>query len=186
MNWLVFAIVAYVLLVLQVGLRTLLGLPGPEGVAPSFTLILLVYVGLMAPPRTAMWAALVLGVLVDAVQGPMHGVQVLGPTALGYVAGAVVILQLRGIVFRESVLTMAVTTFFVGIFVQLTMIAMYTFRGLGFIPAEAVPGWSVADELVAGFQMLLYTSAWAFVVGFVLLRLEPLFSFPKPRSDRYY
>ena len=188
MNWLVFIISAYLLLAIQIGLQPLLAFPGPQagampGVSPNLVLVLLVWVGLMAPARTVLWASLVLGVMVDVTQGPVHGVQVIGPTAIGYVAGGITLLQIRGIVFRESVLTLAVSVFFVGLFVYLATILIYTLRGVLIDPLES---WRVADALVRGFQTLLYTALAALPLGFVLFRLAGLFAFPRPRSDRYY
>lgn len=185
MNVLVFAIATYLVLVLQIGLRPLLALPelGPGGVTPDLILIFLVWIGLMAPGSVVMWVALLLGVLVDATQGPIHGAQVLGPTTLGYVAGGLALLQLRGIVVRESVLTLAVSTLFVGIFVYLVIILVFTLRGL---LIEPIVGWNTADQMVRGFQTLIYTVIVSVPMGLILFRAQPLFSFPRPRSDRYY
>lgn len=185
MNWLVFGIATYLVVVIQVGLRPLWTLPqvGPSGVSPDLILIFLVWIGLLAPGRVVMWVALLLGVLVDATQGPIQGAQVLGPTTLGYVAGGFALLQLRGIVVRESVLTLAVSVLFVGMFVYLATIVIFTFRG---VLIEPIAGWHVADELVKAFQTLIYTVIASLPIGFLLFRAQPLFSFPRPRSDRYY
>lgn len=186
MNWLIFIITAYVVVALDVGLGRLWALPGPEGVSPNLVLIFLVWIGLMAPPRTVLWAAVLLGVVVDALQGPVHGVQILGPTALGFLAGGFVIQQIRGVMVRESIFTLAASTFFVGVFVYLVTIALYTFRGALWGMADTMPGWSVFDELVRAFQTLVYSALIAAPMGAILFRLSPLFAFPKPRNDRYY
>ena len=92
MRWPVFAILAYLMLVLQEGLRTLWSI---QGTSPSLLLILLVYVGLWAPPMTAAWAALALGLLIDLTTpvktlNHLQDVTLIGPACLGYLAGAYV------------------------------------------------------------------------------------------------
>ncbi len=184
MNWLIFSLAAYLAYALDTGSWTLLQ---GYGVAPSFLLILAVYIGMLAPPRTVIWAFLVLGVLTDLV-GPYttDGNTILGPAALGYLVGAYAILQLRGLVFRESVLALSVLSFAVGLFIHLTMLAILKLRGLSFLTGEPIA--LAADEaLVQAFLHLLYTAVAAAPVGFLLLRTTPLWSFPgKIRMDRYH
>ena len=186
MNWLIFAIVTYVMLILEVGLRTLLGLPGPAGVHPSFLLVLGVYVALMAPAQVVPWVMLVLGVLVDLGPGPSPEMTIVGPAALGYLVGGYVVLQLRSLVFRESVITLAALVFAAGIFVQLVVVVLYTARGLPWLTAQPMPGWNAADQLVHRFFQLLYTTALAVPLGALLLRTSVIWGFtPRGRAERY-
>jgi len=181
MNWLIFAIAAYLAYALDTGLRVLLS---SGGVSPSFLLILAVYLGLLAPHRTVIWSYLVLGILTD-LQGVYTAEHtVLGPAALGYLVGAYAVLQLRGMVFRESIITVSVLSFAAGIFIHLTMLAILKFRAL--VTGEPMM-LSAADALVQGFLHLLYTAAAAVPVGFILLRTTPMWGFPgKVRLDRYH
>ncbi|MFA9478716.1 hypothetical protein ACERK3_10445 [Phycisphaerales bacterium AB-hyl4] len=184
MNWLIFIIAAYVLLALESGLRLLLQV---WGVSPSLLLVLAVYVGLMAPSAVVPWAFLILGLLTDLQPGPVRDGTVIGPAALGYLAGAYVVLQLRGMVFRESVLALAVLVLVVGIFVQLVYVALLTARGMGMLTAEPIVGWSTPDQLAHRFVMLLYTAVAAVPLGFVLFRTAGAWGFAnRARTERHF
>jgi rod shape-determining protein MreD len=187
MNWLVFTLSAYVFLLLQAGLKPLLGIPDAQGVSPNFLLILAVYVGLMAPARTVAWGMLALGVIANLLPGPVPAGPILGPEALGYLAGAFAVLQLRTLVFRESVVSLSIMVFVVGIFIQLVTVALYTARGLPFLLGDPVSAWSASDELVHRFLELIYSAAVAVPVGAVLIRLAGAFNFiPGQRTQRSY
>jgi len=187
MNWLVFAITSYIFLLLQVGLTPLLGIPDARGVSPDFLLILAVYIGLLAPTKTVAWGMLTLGILANLLPGPEPTGPILGPEALGYLAGAFAILQLRTLVFRESVLSLVIMVFVVGIFIQLVTVALYTGRGLPFLLGSPIPHWSASDQLVHRFLELLYSVVIAIPLGIVLIRLKPAFNFTAgPRGERVY
>lgn len=187
MNWLVFAITSYVFLLLQVGLKPLLGLPDAQGASPNFLLILAVFIGLSAQTRTVAWGMLTLGILANLIPGPEPTGVILGPAALGYLAGAFAILQLRTLVFRESVVSLAIMVFFVGIVIQLVTVMLYTGRGIPLFLNEPIPNWSAIDELFQRFWELLYSAIAAVPVGIVLLSLRNSFNFtPMPRSERSY
>ncbi len=182
MNWIVFTLAAYLCLALQTGLGTLLAAPDAQtGVSPSFLLILAVYIGLMAPASTTPWAMLVCGVLVDlsssfSSSGSAAGA-IVGPAALGYLVGAYTVLQLRALVFRHSVFTLAVMVFIVGVFIQLVIVALLTMRGLPWLTADALTGWSAAQQLVNRFFILIYSSLVAVPLGYVLFKSTPAWGF---------
>lgn len=181
MNWLIFSIAAYFGYALDTGLRVLLS---AKGVSPSFLLILAVYIGMLAPGRTVIWAYLAIGLLTDLQALYTAEVTVIGPAALGYLLGAYAVLQLRGLVFRESIITLSVLSFAVGIFIHLTMLATLKFRAV--VTGEPMLV-SAADALVQGFLHLLYTAAVAVPVGAILLRTTPMWGFPgKVRLERYH
>lgn len=178
MNWFLFAIFAYVMLALEVGLAGLLGFQGASGaVTPSFVLILAVYIGMLAPTSVVPWAMLILGLLVDLQPGPVQDAVVVGPMALGYLTGAFAVLQLRALVFRESVISLAAMIFGVGVFVHLVAVALLTMRGLPWTLAEPIAGWNAADQLVHRFLHLLYTAGMALPIGAILFKITPLWHF---------
>jgi rod shape-determining protein MreD len=190
MNWPIFALFAFVMLVFERGLHLLLAVGGTEvtgGVSPSFMLILLVYVGMFAPPMKLAWAAIALGVLLDvtyawAVPPPVGYTMIIGPHALGFLVGAYTLTQLRAMIFRGSPLTMAVVVFLIGIFVSLVTVFLLRLRGL--IVADAIVNFSAIDELVHRFLQLLYTAAAALPVGLVLSKFTPLFAFQTTKGHR--
>ncbi len=183
MNWLVFTITAYIFLLLQVGLTSLMGIPDAQGVSPNFLLILAVYIGLLAPTKTVAWGMLALGLLSNLLPGR----PVLGPEALGYLAGAFAILQLRTLVFRESVVSLVIMVFVVGIFIQLVTVALYTARGLPFLLGDPIPAWNATDQLFRRFLELLYSAAIAIPLGFILIRLNTAFRFTtSARGERVF
>ena len=181
MNWIVFAIAAYLFIALEVGLRPLFL---ASEVEPSFVLILAVYIGLMAPSQALVWAFLILGALLDLAAGPISGVYILGPSALGYLVGSCAIIQFRGLVFRESLFSLAVMTIVAGIFIHLTIVFIYTFRGFGVITGEPVAQWSATGQLFNRLLELFYTAALAFPVGWLLYKTTPIWDFPGKKNKR--
>jgi len=182
MNWLVFILVTYVGLAMQSGLETLLAIPDAQtGVSPSWLLILAVFVGLSAPASVVPWAMLMLGILVD-LSSPIAGGGVLvGPGALGYLVGAFAVLQLRGLVFRQSMFTLAVMVFVVGLLIQLVIVALLTGRGLSWLTAQPLAGWNAMDQLAHRFLMLIYSAIAAIPAGYVLFKLTPVWGFGAKR-----
>ena len=172
MNWLIFALVAYLMLILESGFSSVTFLGDV-----SFLLILLVYVGLMAPAPVVAWSSLVVGLLMDLRPGPVEHI-IIGPVALGCLVGTYALLQLRSFVFRQSIFTITVMVFAVGIFLQIIVVTLFSARGMQFITAEPIPGWNAADQLAGRFVDLIYTAIATVPVGFILLRFARIFSFP--------
>lgn len=178
MNWLVFFIFAYVMLVLDLGLDVLLAI---NGISPSFTLILGVFVVSYMPMSLITWAFLLLGLFQDLTfvhQSPgWEDMPLIGPHCLGYLAGGLVGAQFRGQLLRDSLVAMVVMTFVVGIFVELVMVGLLVVRGLPVVPVEPVIQDGAAHELVRRFLALVYTSVLALPVGYLLIKSVPLWRF---------
>jgi rod shape-determining protein MreD len=180
MNWLVFAIFSAVALVLEVGLRPLWHL-GAAG--PCLLLILAVYIALAAPPVVVYWAMLVLGLLMD-LSDPGSSPALMGPAALGFLVGGYLALQLRGVLYRDSTLALAVSVFIVGVFVYLVIAALLAVRELPFL--GGMPNWDPWDYLLNHFLDLIYSSAVALPMGWLLQRTRPLWRFHGPSVARGY
>jgi rod shape-determining protein MreD len=184
MRWPVFVILAYLALVLETGLKGMLHI---GGATPSLLLILLVYVGISAPPLTVLWAGAALGLLHDlsaavpATGAPLH---VVGPGVLGFMLAGYATLQIRALVFRNSSITVAMAVFFAGILAHLLIVALLTFRGLPIVPGQAIEGWRAADQLVSRFLSLLYTTIVALPLGRLLLWTDPWWGFTTLTSRR--
>lgn len=184
MRWPIFAIAAYLALVLQTGFKGMVHL---GGVTPSLLLILLVYVGLSAPPLAVLWAGAVLGLLYDlSAAVPATGVPlyVVGAGVLGFMVGGYATLQIRALVFRNSSVTVAIAVFFSGIMVHLVIVAMLTVRGVPFVPGEVIAGWAAADQLIQRFLELLYSTIVAIPLGRLLLWTDRWWGFVTLTSRR--
>ncbi|MEX0777232.1 MAG: hypothetical protein WD042_16130 [Phycisphaeraceae bacterium] len=186
MRWLTFILFTGVFLALQTGLTTLWYVQSHD-ITPSLLLILLVFIGLWAAPMKLVWAALILGLLVDLTTfwpqtGATGDLAILGPSALGFLVGAYVCLQLRGLVFRDSTISMIFIVFGVGLFIHLAVVGVVTVRGwnipgLPWLAGSPVRDWHPADELLSRFFRLLYTCALAMPVGWMLIKSRQLWGF---------
>ena len=110
MRWPVFAVFALGFIVVQLSLRGAFTLQSVGWISPDIVACLVVFVALFAHRQSALWACWILGVAMDLAPSPGGGTHIVGPYALGYVFGAVVILQLRTMVFRRRTLTMGFLT----------------------------------------------------------------------------
>ncbi len=166
MNRLVFAVAAYIFLALQLGLAPAWTV---GAVTPNLLLILAAFVGVSASRTTALVALLILGLLLDLQPGPLRdsGV-ILGPHALGYLIGGYAVLQLRGMLFRESIITIVVMVAVIGSFSALVETVIYTFRGLPWLANDPL-SWRVSCQLAYECREIFYTALVAVPVGVMLL-----------------
>jgi len=165
---------------MEEGLRTLLAI---GHTSPSFLLILMVFTSLWVSPLSAAYTALLLGLLVDLSKpilpaNQMIDVALIGPACLGYLTGAYVTMQIRGMIFRHSPIAIGVMVFIAGAFAHLVTMSLLTARGLPWLVAEPIQGWNAADQLVARFLELVYTAMLAVPLGYILVRLQRLLGFP--------
>lgn len=183
MRWFVFLIFAFVLLVVEMGLRSLLRVNTSAGeICPSFLLVLATFVALWAPSRIVPWAMLVIGLLADLqpipVVDPVSVPSIIGPATLGYLLAGYAVLQVRTFLFRHSPLAVAISVVVAGIFLHLVIVAALTMRGL---PLPGFPGrldgWIIGDQLYRRFFDLLYTAALAVPLGWLLTRTLPAWGF---------
>lgn len=185
MRWAIFALAAYVVLGMELGLRTLLSVQvGAMPIAPSFMLVYLVFIAAHGPSVTVQWAAVILGVLVDlasplTVPGSETQAYIVGPHALGFWLGAMLTLQLRAMVYRRHPFTMAFLTLLSGLSANfLAVFILLVRRILGdWFGVERQIEWNASDELVARFLVVLYSAVLALPMGWALNRLSALFGF---------
>lgn len=185
MNWPVFAILAYLLLGLERGLRDALAI-GP--VQPSFLLALGAFIALSAPPMHAVWACLVLGLTLDLTGGwPMlagPGQPIIGPYALGGVLMAQVILTLRGKLVRHHLATLSVLTFFGVLAAQIIVLILLSIQKLTGAPLA----FEVGREVLVRLGSAGYTAILAVPLGLLLIAAAPLLGFtghgPRPWQRR--
>ena len=177
MNWFVFAILAYVLYAVQILLAPLWTVHwGEQRLEPILMLILLVFIGLQARAIAVGWAALILGLLVD-VSLQQHEPGLIGPWAIGFLAAGYALVQLRNLLFKDSMFTIAIMTFVAGVFAYLVATTIHVMRGIPMFNNPPVEGFSAADQLFHGFGVLVYTAAVAVPLGYVLLKTRPAWGF---------
>lgn len=173
MNWLTFAILTYLAFALQALLMPIWPMQGHE---PMVLLILLVFIGLQAPSMAVAWSALVLGVLTDIILQE-HKVGLIGPWAIGFLAAGYAMVQLRNLLFRDSMFTVGIMTLIAGVFALLVATMLQAFRGVPMLGNEPVVGFKAAEQLYLGFFTLLNTAIVAIPVGYALLQMRGLWGF---------
>ncbi|HBS28537.1 MAG TPA: hypothetical protein DEB06_03580 [Phycisphaerales bacterium] len=176
MNWLVFALVAWVVLGMEVGLRDAFQI-GTGGIAPSFLMVLVVFVSLWARPTALLGAALVLGVLMDLVhQVPTTDGEtavIVGPWALGCAGGAYAVLSCRTMMFRRHPITAGILAAIAGTVASAIVVALLRVRS----SYDGLVFGSAASELWPRLASAAYTGVVAVPMSFVLHRLGVLLGF---------
>lgn len=174
MNWLTFGILAYLTYTLQIVLAPAWTIG--DGYEPLLLLILLVFVGLQAPAITVAWVAVILGLLVDVLL-QQHEAGLIGPWSLGFLAAGYALVQLRNLLFRDSMFTIAIMTLVAGVFALLVATTIHVMRGIPVLGNDPVEGFSAANQLYRGFITLLYSAGVAIPVGHLLLRMRVIWGF---------
>lgn len=199
MNWVVFAVVAWLTLGVEVGLRDALAV-GQSGVAPSFVVVLLVFVASRAPRGTAVWASLTLGLLLDLTRAPLgpgraEVVVAIGPYALGCAFAGYAVVTMRALMMRRNPLATAFLAVVASGIMHVVVVALvvaqhiveavYTGQPAGALIGAYAPG----SQLGVRALMSLYTGVAALPVGAALMVLTPLFGFApghaRPRIRRH-
>ncbi len=148
---------------------------------PMLLWIVVVFVTLSAPVGTAVGSALLVGALFDLANSYIvtpHEIIVLGPYALGYAFGSYLLVQLRGMVFKDSPITIAAMTVIGGLFVHLLVIALLSLRRLSFLADDPVGLAGSHDDLVQRFLAILYSGLLALPIGWLLIKSSRLWGFP--------
>lgn len=173
------AILAYLLLGIEYGLEHLIGLgPSENGrltIAPRLTLVLLVYLALYAPPRVMLWLALLVGLATDllhpiTVRGNPDVLWLVGPHAIGYLAGVYAVIVVRGYMIKRNPLTLPALSVGAGVLAALVAAMILTFRKQIDSPGVMVDQPSAV--LLTYLGSALYTGAVALPMFFLLRPLS--------------
>jgi cell shape-determining protein MreD len=183
MNWTVFGIFCYLFLAMQRGLSGLFTFnTGLGDLTPRFELVLVMFVGLFAPARSVIVAWMVVGALVDLLTPTPAGATLVGPHALAFGAGGMVMLQLRTLVLRTHALSHAFCVFCSGLAVALVAVSIFLVRSWCYQAEAPYP----AMGALAGHALgALYTAVLAMVMTWPLIRLIPLFGLQLSRTARH-
>ena len=169
MNWLVFAVAAWVVMGLEIGLT--LGLtwsPGGVPIAPSFALVFMVWVALAAAPAQALWGAIILGLLVDLTSqlslDPDGVVTLVGPMALAYLAAARFVLGSRWVMLRQNPVALALMTLGAGLLVTIVSALPMTIHKVYGDPIA----WRAWRHILGGFGSAFYSALLALPMALIL------------------
>ena len=184
MNWFVFAILAWLTFGLELALQPVLD-AGSGSVHPSMVMPLMAFVALYAPRKQALWAAIILGVLLDLLS-PMArsdggSVVIVGPYALGFLLGCHFIFTIRGSLIRRNPLTLVMISIVSSFIIQVVVIALLTARNLGNNPLI----WDASDQLIQRSFSSLYTGLSALLLSFIFFALAPAFGFHSSVPTRF-
>ncbi len=184
MNALAVAILAWVLLGLDEGLREGLRL-GSGGPTPSFVFALVVAVGLSAPAGAAAWSALIIGVLVDlldqvAIKGGGQRT-ILGPHALGYLCAMQVMLAMRPLMNKRNPLSFGFLGFVGSAIVCLVTVLFLSIRTIYRDPIV----FGAREQLLVGLGSALYTGLLAIVLSLALIPLSGFLGFSQGQQHRF-
>jgi hypothetical protein len=169
MNWLVFGVAAWLVMGLEVGLKVRLTfMPGGIPLAPSFALVLMVWIALAAAPAQALWGAVIIGLLVDlssqsaSEAGGM--VTLVGPMALAYLAASRFVLGSRWVMLRRNPVALALMTLGAGLLVTIVSAVPLTIHKIYGDPIA----WSAWPHILGGFGSAFYSAILAVPMAFVL------------------
>jgi cell shape-determining protein MreD len=181
----VFLIVLLLTLALEMSLKRVFVFNDFANVAPSFVIVLLVYLALLAPRMQVMWAALLMGVLLD-LSDPLQApggeiVYLIGPHAIGSVFAAFLIVQMRVVVFRQRLITMIVFVLLAFLAANVIRVLLLGVRGW-FGEALVWGGGSVGGELLRVLLVAVYSCVLAVPIGWLLLKSTPMWAFQSPHQ----
>lgn len=193
MRWPVALIAGWVLLAIEPVVKEALRLGNPSA-SPSLVVPLVVFVALFAPGVTAYWTALILGFLVDVTTlrgglntGGVPPIVIVGPHAIGYVAGAFLVHTVRPMMMKKNPLTIMVLSMVVAALIAVVASALLGIREMLFFGSWGDGReYRALGDLAARLLGALYTAGTGLVVGSVLLWLHPLFSFQESVGRRAF
>jgi cell shape-determining protein MreD len=190
----VYIIAVFVALVFDTALSEALSIDsGGWDIRPTAMPAVAVFVALSAPRLTALWACMVLGLLVDlnnsiSLEGGTDNIHLVGPFALGYVFSGYFICQLRASVFRRRALTIAVLTVafaFMAAVVAVSCGVIRSWLPLGMVGARVLwPSMPAGGEMLRQFFSALYSGLLAWPLGWLLGRSASLWGFQSPARTR--
>jgi hypothetical protein len=182
LNWITFLIVAWLAFGLQMGFDAFRLAPGD--ISPSFVVPLLVFIALSAPAKHALWAALLIGLLIDLTwlipRTDGGEAIVIGPHALGALLAAQLVLSVRGMVIRRHFLTLIILSIVAASVMAVVVVAFMTVRDLYGDPIDFSP----TGELVSRLLSAVTTGGSALAWALVLRPIEAGFQFHHERGMR--
>jgi cell shape-determining protein MreD len=170
------ALLGWLALGFEAGLKHTLAIPwGKLEAAPGFVLPLAVVIALLAPGVQAMWACLLLGLMMDLTspQPLVTGqIVVLGPHALGFLVAGQFVLAVRGLVLRRNPFTVVVLSVIAGCIMEIVVTALLTVHA-----AIDRTQWGAGSELGSRLLGAVVTGGTALLVALLVLPMAPLLGY---------
>ncbi|MCC6661286.1 MAG: hypothetical protein IT437_10415 [Phycisphaerales bacterium] len=170
MNWVVYAVAAWVVMGLEYSLKHApLSLTfGSVTLAPSFALVLMVWVALFAPPAQALWSALILGLLMDFISRLMlesgGTATLVGPMALAFLAGGRFVLASRWVMLRRNPVALGLMTVGAGFLVTIISAVPLAIHRVYGDPIF----WHAWSYVLSGFGSAFYSGLLALPMALIL------------------
>lgn len=185
MNSTALALVAWVFLGLELGLKDALAL-GTTHIAPSFVFCLLTFVAMFAAQPRPTWIAIALGLMMDlTLRIPLRdgagSATILGPHALSFALAAQLITALRGLVIKRNPLTLGFLALLGSIVHHVTLVGIFAIR----IAIGDAIAWSPGGELLSRLGSSLYTACLAVLLALVLIPIAPFLGLQTQSQRRY-
>jgi len=182
-RWSVFAIVSFIVIVLQLSVREVLTLHSIGAISPDLVACLATFIALFAPRTTVLWACWLLGLAMDlAPAARSMNWHLVGPNALGYVFGGYLVLHMRAMVFRRRMLTTALLTFLFLLAVAVLATFLLTLRHW-YLPDTPLHG-SPLGEFWLRLKIALYSGVAALPFGWLLQLTVAFWGFTGGASRR--
>lgn len=181
MNWIIITLIGYLFVALHQGLAPVFSIDTPWGTAtPRLVLVFAVYLGLLAPTAGVVWAWALIGFVLDLLTAlPGQGV-IIGPYTIGYLIGAIVVLQLRSMVLRTHPVSHAFCVLGAGVAVHGVVSAIMGIRQI-YDPAA---GYDGLHDAAVRMLAVAYTVPFAAVLAWPLIKAAPAFGFSAARGAR--
>lgn len=160
MNWVGFAVLAYLVTVIQTSVAPFLAV---HTIRPDFMVIVAVFFGLYSRPADAMLGCWIIGLLIDlcSLSHPVRANVGLHALVLGLLG--LFMVKTRGVTFREGMLSHLIYTFVVCFLLTLAARVHTTWDA---------PGSGVGGHVAVAFYTAIYTALLAPYVHFGLRRLR--------------
>lgn len=185
MNWLTFSVIAWLCFGLELGLKG--GLRIGPSIAPSFVMSYAVFLALLAPHRSALWACFALGLLCDltakiGLSGLDRSVTLVGPYTLGYLLAGQLVVTMRAMMIRKNPFTMALLAVLASAVAGVVVVAVYSFRSILLGDPLAI---QPTPELLGRLASAVYTGLLALVMSLVLIPMAPAFGLQPVQGRRF-
>jgi len=177
MSWVVFALLSWLFIGLDLGFSSALQV-GQTTMAPSFIVILLVFISMWATTGQSLTAAAILGLAADLVyMVPFSGdddVVIFGPHALGFMLAAYTVRTMRALMYRRGALATGFLALVAALIAEIVVTSVLSVRSF----YDGVLVGSATTRLFEGVGSAVLTGLVGVPVGWLLSPFRGVMGFP--------